>query len=380
MNQQHLEVEARINQGSYYTPNIYIKYVWDWIEKNIKEKNIFTVLDSSCGYGNFFKLNTKLKQIGIDIDELAIKTAEKLNSQVKFLHKNSLKNVSRSEFGIGQEDKLIIVGNPPYNDITSMNKSSIKNKLSLDMDNDLKTRDLGMSFLLSYNKLSADYIIVLHPLSYLIKKANFNLLKKFTNDYKLIDAIVLSSGTFLENSKTTSFPIILAIYKKDKNGMTYDYILDYNFKVNKEICFKLADFNFIGKIINKYPIKNYILQNDDIFFYTMRDINALKRNKTFIEKYINNAIPINKEHLDYYIYVDIFKQWLHCIPYYFCNFDVFINQDLFAKYKTDFIKHAVSTNNTLKKYYPNSNGTANKENITNYFKELLGNHYVINSN
>lgn len=40
-------------------------------------------------------------------------------------------------------------------------------------DEDLFDRDLGVSFLKSYNKLKADVICILHLLSYLIKKTNF---------------------------------------------------------------------------------------------------------------------------------------------------------------------------------------------------------------
>jgi len=82
-------------------------------------------------------------------------------------------------FNISSNDELIIIWNPPYNDTTSIIRSNIKNN-NLKMDIDIKTRDYGISFLLSYNKLNADIICVLHPLSYLIKKLNFNLLKDFT--------------------------------------------------------------------------------------------------------------------------------------------------------------------------------------------------------
>src|SRR3989344_5858437 len=70
---------------------------------------------------------------------------------------------------------IIAIGNPPYNDTTSIIRNSIKDTSIQDkIDADIKTRDLGMSFLLSYDKLKADYVCVLHPLSYLIKKAKHN--------------------------------------------------------------------------------------------------------------------------------------------------------------------------------------------------------------
>ena len=124
---------------------------------------------------------------------------------------------------------MFIIGNPPYNDTTSIIRSSIKQD-NLRIDDDIKTRDYGMSFLLSYAKLNADVICVLHPLSYLIKKSNFNLLKKFSKSYRLLDGVVIDSSTFKETSKGISFPIIIALYIKNKDGMSYEYIKDFNFK------------------------------------------------------------------------------------------------------------------------------------------------------
>jgi len=60
----------------------------------------------------------------------------------------------------------------------------------------LSQRDLGISFLLSYNKLAADFVCVLHPLSYLIKKSNFEALWQFKDNYRLVDSVVISSGVF----------------------------------------------------------------------------------------------------------------------------------------------------------------------------------------
>lgn len=56
--------------------------------------------------------------------------------------------------------------------------------LNMSIDNNVKTRDLGMSFLLSYNELKAKFVYVLHPLFYLIKQTNFKLLKGFSSNYQ----------------------------------------------------------------------------------------------------------------------------------------------------------------------------------------------------
>jgi len=111
----------------------------------------------------------------------------------------------------------------------------------------------------------------------------------------------------------------------------------------------------------------------------MRDINALKRNKTFIHKFGYNTIIIDKNKLHYYIYVDVFKQFSYLIPYYFGNLDVFIYDEMFNKYKDYFIYECLTRNNFLKeyiKYDKNISLQESKRIILKYFKSLLGSHYI----
>ncbi len=375
-NQEHLKFQDRINLGAFYTPQEYIDIVWDKIAPFLTFRSV--VLDSSCGYGNFFNCKIKCQKKANDIDPIAVKKTKKNFPEVEVFNKNALLNVSRKMFNISYNDDLIIIGNPPYNDTTSMIRNNIK-KNTIQVDFDIKTRDFGMSFLLSYAKLNADIICVLHPLSYLVKKTNFNLLKKFVNNYKLIDSVVIDSGTFKETSKGISFPIIIALYKKDKLGMNYDYIQNYRFETIDGHNFALTDFDFIPNYINKYPLKNKTLKEDDILFWTMRDINALKRNRTFVHKFTPNTIIIDKSRLEYYVYVDVFKQFTCLLPYYFGNLDVFINNSLFQKYKKYFFREIIDRHPFLKKYitYDESISIQEaKENIMNYFKILIGDHYV----
>ena len=117
---------------------------------NIEE---YKILDTSCGYGNFLRYNNS---IGADIDETAIKTA-KQNTQNQIIEQNSLSNVCRENYSINQNDKLIFVGNLPYNDTASIINNKIKKEVC-DIDKELKHRDIGCFFLLSYVKLYPDYI------------------------------------------------------------------------------------------------------------------------------------------------------------------------------------------------------------------------------
>ena len=352
--QEHLTSNDTINLGSYYTKFELVNIVYDLLQRHINDFNEYTIIDTSCGYGSFLDYNISNKKIGADIDNIALLN---IKSEVTVINHNSLLNTTRQDYNLFDNEKVIIVGNPPYNDTTSLIKNKIKTTQK-NIDNDIKSRDIGISFLRSYQKLGADFICVLHPLSYLIKKTNFDALKSFKYSYKLIDSVIVSSGEFYKTSKTTQFPIVIALYKKDDCGMDYDYILNYNFKTKEGKFFRIGSMDFIGNYITKYPNKQAVKIEDTIaYFWTMRDINALKRSKTFINKESYNTIRVTKYNLHYYQYVDVFKQYISHIPYYFGNCDVFINNTYFLENQNIFINYE-------------------KEKLDIYFRDLLGEHYV----
>ena len=386
MSQAHLAYENRVNLGSYYTPPEIVNIAWEMIAPYVSSQTI--IIDSACGYGDFLRNSKRSITIGCDIDETAIDVAKKNNDKVWFFQTNALCNVSRAKFGIPQQSNLIVVGNPPYNDKTSLIRQSIKN-VDFDIDKDIACRDLGISFLRSYNKLEADLICVLHPLSYLIKPTNFRLLKDFTANYRLIDGLLISSWEFPESAKHTPFPIVLALYQRDTQGMEYNFIRSFRFRITGKSGFCLGDFDYITGYIDKYPKKKnrpmyvegdvHCSENDDaLFFWTMRDINALKRNRTFVESYSANTIVIDKRKLDYYVYVDVFKRNLHRLPFYFGNCDVLINNDLFRQYRSYFISDTVGHHPFLKKHFqinPREKQQAASQ-LDTYFRLLLGEHHV----
>ena len=392
MSQAHLAFESRVNLGSYYTPTGIVDIAWEMIAPYVKSQTI--IIDSACGYGDFLRNCGQCITIGCDIDETAINVAKKKNDKVWFFQTNALCDVSRAKFAIPQQSDLIVVGNPPYNDKTSLIRQSIKS-VDFDIDEDIACRDLGISFLRSYNKLEADLICVLHPLSYLIKPTNFRRLKEFTANYKLVDGLLISSWEFPESTKHTPFPIVLALYQRDTQGMTYNFIHSFRFRIADKSDFCLSDFDYITGYIDKYPKKkqptsdyplfssvegavHHVEKDDSLFFWTMRDINALKRNRTFVESYSANTIVIDKRKLDYYVYVDVFKRNLHRLPFYFGNCDVFIDDDLFRQYKPCFISDTVRHHPYLKKHFQinpmEAQQTASE--LDMYFKLLLGGHHV----
>jgi predicted RNA methylase len=377
MEQRHLNHKDTVNLGSYYTPTWLVEMVYSLIEKNVPDAQDYYILDTSCGYGGFLRGS---KSIGADIDKKAVETARTAGSASTFFNHNSLFEISRARYGLDKNAKVIIVGNPPYNDTTSIIHNSIKEAGFL-RDADVLSRDLGISFLLSYNKLAADFVCVLHPLSYLIKKANFEALRQFKNNYALIDSVVVSSGVFSATSKTTCFPVIIALYERNLFGMEYEYILNYKFKTNDNKTFFMKEYDTIGKYVSKYPNHKQVGERETVaYFYTMRDINALKRGATFIPQENYSAVRITKEKLPYYCYVDVFKEYIPHVPYYFGNSDVMIHNNDFSELKELFVSRSIQKHPDLagaagaatdvKKY--NDAGIE----LNNYFRRLLKDHYV----
>ena len=329
MAQRHLTKKEAINLGSFYTPKRLVDIAYSLLDKAnaVTEDSIF--LDTSCGYGDFFIEG--FNSVGSDIDKQAL---ARVSKNIKTFHQNALVNPSRNAYGIKESDRLIIIGNPPYNDKTSLVGRSSKDS-AIEIDLDLKHRDLGISFLRSYAKLKPKYVCVLHPLSYLIKETNFKALKGFKDNYRLIDSVIVSSQEF--NTKAISyFPVNIALYEQNALGMDYSFIVDYRFKVDDSNGILLADFDFIGNYISKYP--NAKGEGEPVaYFYPMRDINALKRNKTFVGEPSDKMIPVYADKLKYYCYVHHFKRYADKLPYYFGNLNVFIDNEAFLKIENAFM-------------------------------------------
>lgn len=374
--QKHLNRKDVINLGSYYTPDNIVDLAYSIVQKNISDIKDFTIVDSSCGYGSFLDERYNAKRlIGADIDTKALSEAKSRIGSADLICQNSLANVCRENLMIGREEKFIAIGNPPYNDTTSIIRNSIKDtSVQANIDADIRTRDLGMSFLLSYDKLRADYVCVLHPLSYLIKKANFALLSRFVQNYRLIDGEIISSHEFSDTSRGMAFPILVALYERSGDGMAYDYIQDYKFKVRGGGFFRLADFDTIANYVQKYPNKKFLNKDSRPVakFWTLRDINALKRNRTFVDSDNYNTVYISMEKFHYYCYIDIFKQYADRMPYFIGNCDVIIDNNKFNEIKECFVAQSIRTNPVLRKRFKFKEVPDAKLKIDNYFQELIG--------
>jgi hypothetical protein len=245
-----------------------------------------------------------------------------------------------------------------------MIRNSIKQR-AFERDPEVVARDLGISFLLSYERLCAEFVCVLHPLSYLIKKANFSALRRFRENYRLLDALVFSSGEFSATSKATCFPVVAALYERNPAGMDWGFVRSFRFQTREGTSFAVSQFDGIGNYIAKYPNRRSVSDADTAaYFYTLRDINALKRSATFLKKETANTVRVTRALLPYYCYVDVFKEYISHVPYYLGNCDVCIDNAAFQPLSELFVQRSL---------HGSREGDAE---IDAYFRELLGAHWV----
>ncbi|MGN0866649.1 MAG: N-6 DNA methylase [Oligosphaeraceae bacterium] len=329
----HLDSRGKVLLGSYYTPRKYVEAVAGWLKDSIEKGE--TILDPSCGYGAFFALEEffpEARYIGNDIDGEAVRQAQANFPLVEFHCFSALKDVSREKYGIRKSDRLTIVGNPPYNDTTSLIGKTLKKLSESGMDPDIRTRDLGMSSLLAYDKLEADRVAVLHPLSYLIKRTNHRTCGRFFRNYSLKEHIVFSSQEFAGTSRTTGFPVMVALYERNPGkGIAYDDVLKTRFHTVEGDEFCLSEMEFITDLVRKYPNGAGAPPSfSGFYFYTLRDINALRRCRTFLCGRCSNAIAISLEQLPYYHYIDAFKHLVQA-PYWAGNLNVPFQQKGFPE-------------------------------------------------
>lgn len=325
---KYLNDTKKSDFGKYYTPIELVDLIYEMIASHISEE--YCIMDLCCGYGAFIDKFKDFKFIGRDIDKDAIDFLKILGYD-NVETDNSLLNITRNKYGLSQENKICIVGNPPYNDKTSKNKKSGKNAkrtINIDIDKDIMGRDLGHCFLNAYAKLNPEYICVLHPLSYLIKKSNFAKLQEFNKKYKLIDAYIFSSSLFKDLYKNTEFPIVAALYKKGE--MTYEFIKNFKFKVFKTNKYLLLNsiitiddlpeakctFGNNKKVSNKfkYPRRidcTHILKSDiDLYQYNIRDTNSLVTSGNVCVKKNNkdiNYCTIMFDELPYFAYIQNYR-------------------------------------------------------------------------
>ena len=297
-------------QGRYYTPQILVDLCYGLLEPQMTQQTI--LLDNSAGYGSFIKQELQAHTIAADLNPDAVQTLAHRHHACRLILKdNALVSVARQKYGLSAQDRLIIIGNPPYNDRTSKNKRAQKVRQTFIMDADIQRRDLGMSFLLSYAKLKAQFVCVLHPLSYLIKPTNFKRLAAFYTQYHLVASTIFSSHRF-NGTQNTPFPIVAALYQRGR-GMAYAEVANHRFKVlGENYSFKLSALETSDGYIRKYPPRQTDIKKSDIglYFYNFRDANSLFTSANFTEKEdFQKHITVHKQNLYQYAYLNCYKRY-----------------------------------------------------------------------
>ena len=94
--QKHLTYRERINLGAYYTPPEYVAIVWNFIKPYIGKESV--VLDTACGYGNFFTYPINCIKKAGDIDEIACNITKQNFHDIEVYNINALCHVSRSNY------------------------------------------------------------------------------------------------------------------------------------------------------------------------------------------------------------------------------------------------------------------------------------------
>lgn len=298
--------------GKYYTQEHLVSLVKTEIAPLLLKHPETYIADLAAGCGAFLAAFEGHKLIGRDIDSEAVEVLLEMGFDANTVKvDNSLFNVSREKLGLHENAPLIIVGNPPYNDTSSKNKRYTTNKKSagtLPCDLDIKSSDLGISFMRASAKLKPDHICILHPLSYLIKKANFSKLKDFSNNYQLISATVFSSSEFLLSG--TPFPVVVALYSP--GSMNYETIRNFHFSIyGSKQKLKLSKIQTTTGIIRQYPPTKGMVKTSDIslYQYNIRDINSLLTSgglETLVNK---NNLPIQFQTLGLYAYLNCMKRY-----------------------------------------------------------------------
>lgn len=313
----HLPDSKKANLGKYYTPKEIVETLKNRIASKINENTY--VMDLSCGCGAFLELFDDCHIVGRDIDPQAIEILDLFNF-TNIDVDNTLLNVNRAKYGLQEDDDVILIGNPPYNDTSSINKrySTKAKSKRYPEDSDIHCRDIGRSFLEAYAKLKPSYICVLHPLSFIIKRVNFQSMKYLINNYILEDAVIFNSSLFSDLYGGTPFPILIATYKQNREGMNYEYIKNFVFDIyGSSQKFSLANIQQAGHEYIHQTVTNLDLNNDSdigLYHYNFRDINSLNKanfqNASYRALHHNTMVVVNFADLWKYCYVNCIKKFL----------------------------------------------------------------------
>lgn len=95
--------------------------------------------------------------------------------------------------------------------------------------------------------------------------------------------------------------------------MNYEYIKNYTFKTMEGNKFALKNYDSIANYVPKYPDQKDT-RRAIAYFHTLRDINALKRNQTFMLYQNSNSIKVFEDNLNImFIYIFLKNIFIYCL-------------------------------------------------------------------
>jgi hypothetical protein len=311
--------------GKYYTQPHLVDLVNALLKRIMASHPTAAIVDLAAGGGAFLVGFPSHRTIGRDIDTDAVALMLEMGfSDVAVA--NSLAGLDRRKFGLSAEAVLVCTGNPPYNDVSSLNKRSTQAKQVRgdEVDDDLSYKDMGISFMRAYAKLKPVAICVLHPLSYLIKASNFRALRALPTSYRLAEAVVFSSAEFGDNiNGKTPFPVVAALYVAGA-GMEYEDIRTFPFPLWETQNGKFGPTGSILRLdqvttiddgaVRKYPPTKEMPRVSELglYLYTVRDTNSLLSSGAITEKTDANRVPIQSVDAWKYAYLNCVKRYFGC--------------------------------------------------------------------
>lgn len=306
---QRQDKASRAGLGKYYTPLSLVTLLRTMLQSMLDENPDAVVFDPAVGLAGILSAFDDHRTVAADVDATIVGALHDLG-YTNVHHGNSLEGVGRKKFGIKKDDALIVTGNPPFNGSNRIEQVGA-------MGSELKTRDVGLSFLLAAAKLQPNAICMLHPLSYLAKESNFKQLAGLTSHYRLAKAIIVSSAEFGPALAKTPFPVIAALYVP--GSMTYEDVRNFAFEIfeadsgtmlDTGMRLILANVTTTDGIINKYPPRKAAPQHSDIdlYHYNFRDANFLMNKGGLSCSRSDSAIPVQYAQLGHYAYLNCLKR------------------------------------------------------------------------
>lgn len=291
--------------GQYFTPEHAVAAIAPMVNQLIAKHDDAVILDPAAGGGALVSHIQTHRVVLADRDPNAVALLQELGYP-EVLHTNSLVDAARSKFGIGAQERLVVLMNPPFKG---------DNRSHHDCDEAFAATDLCVSFLRMAASLKPDAIVCIQPLTTLIKERNFKQLANFAQSYTLQSAFLLSSAEFALGGE--EFPLVVACYVP--GSMTFTTIEQFAFPIMRNVAGNLVDggerlqLNKVqttkGVIRNMPPSKGESKTSPlDVYQFNFRHINFVIGKGNLGENPSDSMIPVDRSNLGHYAYINCFKR------------------------------------------------------------------------